>query len=819
MWNQRQRFSSGLVGAIAMITVAPAWAQEAQITGVRLTPTAAGLELILETTGNPGEVFTRSFGQTLVADITRTRLSGDSFEETNPVDGIVSITVTALDANSVRVRIVGETVAPAVQILPGAELVLSVSPGGMPQAEAVSVPPPIPAASEEPLRITVTGEAAPGYQVNQATTATRTDTPLRNIPQSIQVVPRQVIEDQQPTDLQEVTRNVSGVFQANTFGTSQDSFLIRGFQQTVFLRDGFRDPTFRIRETANIERVEVLKGPASVLYGTLEPGGIINLVSEAPLEEPYYALEGSFGSQSYLQPSLDFSGPFTPSNDLYRLNALYERRDSFRDFDTDIERIFVAPTFSFPLGERTDFRLDLEYLNDRRPFDRGLVAIGEGVADLPFDRVLGEPDDFNELETYSGGYLLEHDFNDAWRLRHAFRFSTADSLSVFTRSQRLNETTGILRRAWSNNRDLTETYALQTSLEGNFTTGSIDHTLLLGVDLLRTNQDFDNRFDFTSAPPQDIFNPQYGAIRPRRDEMPDFAKFGTTTDSVGLYLQDQIALSDNLILLVGGRLDVVDERSTNDQDFAGTVSQSADQQQTEAFSPRIGLLYRPISPLALYASYSQSFTPNGATDINGNLLEPERGTQYEVGLRGELFEGRLLANLAAYSLTKRNIAVADPNLEGASRPIGEQRSRGIELDLVGQLTPGWNLIASYAYTDAEFTADGGSPLEGNRPYGVPDHAASLWTTYEIQTGGLQGLGAGLGLFFVGERQGDNRNSFQVPSYLRTDARLFYRRDRWQAGLNFKNLFNVNYIESTGNNRVRVNPGTPFAVEATVGVEF
>lgn len=819
MWIQRQWLSLCPIGAIVIVAALPASAQEAQITGIRLSPTAAGLEVILETTGNPGEVFTSSFGQTLIADITRLQLAGATFQENNPTAGIASISVTNLDANSVRVRIVGETAAPSVQILPGAGVVLSFTPGGLPQADAEPVVPPVPAPDEEPLRIAVTGEQATGYQVEQATTATRTDTPLREIPQSIQVVPRQVIEDQQATALQEVTRNVSGVIQANTFGTSQDSFLIRGFQQTVFLRDGFRDPTFRIRETANIERVEVLKGPASVLYGTLEPGGIINLVSEAPLEEPYYALEGSFGSQGYLQPSLDFSGPFTPANDLYRLNALYERRDSFRDFDTDIERVFVAPAFSFSLGERTDLRLDLEYLNDRRPFDRGLVAIGDGVADIPFDRVLGEPDDFNKFEEVSGGYLLEHAFNDDWQLRHAFRFSVANSLSVFTRSQRLNENTGILRRAWSNNSDETENYALQTSVEGNFTTGSLDHTLLFGVDLLRTRQAFDNRFDFATAPPQDIFNPQYGARRPTREEMPDFAEFGTVTDSVGVYLQDQIALSDNLNLLIGGRFDIVEERSTNNQDFGGTVSQGDDRLQTEAFSPRIGLLYRPISPLALYASYSRSFAPNGATDINGNLLEPERGTQYEVGLRGELFEGQLLANLAAYYLTKSNIAVADPNIAGVSRPIGEQRSRGLELDVVGQITPGWNLIASYAYTDAEFTEDGGSALEGNRPYGVPEHAASLWTTYEIQSGSLQGLGAGLGLFFVGERQGDNRNSFQVPSYVRTDASLFYRRDRWRAGLNFKNLFDVNHIESTGNNRRRVNPGTPFSIEATITMEF
>ena len=250
-----------------------------------------------------------------------------------------------------------------------------------------------------------------GYVVDDGTTATRTDTPLKDVPQSIQVVPQRVIEDQQASDLQETTRNVSGVFQGNTAATV-DRFFIRGFNQVVFLRDGFRDENEQIRETANLERVEVLKGSASVLYGTLEPGGIINLVTKKPLEDPLYSAKLSVGSFNTAEPSIDLGGPLNKDKTfLYRLNVLYENREVFRDFDENVERTFIAPALTWKIGDKTDITFNFEYLNDKRPFDRGIVAIEDGIADIPFERVLGEPDDFNKTESFDTGYLLEHRFS------------------------------------------------------------------------------------------------------------------------------------------------------------------------------------------------------------------------------------------------------------------------------------------------------------------------------------------------------------------------------------------------------------------------
>jgi iron complex outermembrane receptor protein len=828
--------------------------QVVQVTNVRLNPTSQGLEVLLETTsGQRLSVLTSSYGETFVANIVNARLAlpqGQSFRQEAPTEGITVVNVTQTGANGIRVTVVGKAGLPKAQVAqsdgnltfsltapaaptaqtptPTPAVPESIEPESQPEPE-VTAPdeeggtqepveaeqPPASAPGEEEIDILVTGELEEGYRVPNATTGTRTNTPTRDIPQSIQVIPRQVLEDQQVIRLREALRNVSGVGEGNTFGNSGDQFIIRGFTQDNILRNGFRDGIVvnNFRETANLERIEVLKGPASVLYGNLEPGGIINLVTKQPLEEPFYSGELQAGSFSFFRPTIDFSGPLNSDRTLlYRLNAVYESSDYFRDFDQDIERVFIAPVLTWQISDRTDLTLEFEYLDDERPFDRGLVAIGTGIADIPFTDILGELDDVAANEEFNAAYRLEHRFSENWTLRNTFRFLSHDYAFAWANLDSLDEDTGDLSRSWTSDEGSTNSYALQTNLVGELATGSVNHTLLFGVDLFRRTFEFENRFG--SAPSINIFDPVYGAApRPEREELADVFDYEETIDTLGIYLQDQITLAENLKLLVGGRFDIVDQ----DSSFTGSSGEGDNQQQDEAFTPRIGIVYQPIEPLSLYASFSQSFTPNSGTTADNEILDPERGTQYEVGIKGEFFDGRLSATLAAYQITKSNIAVTDPDGR-FSIAIGKQRSRGIELDVIGEITDGWNIIASYAYTDAEITEDGNSSREGNRLFGVPENAASLWTTYEIQRGDLQGLGFGLGLFFVGERQGDLDNSFQVPSYVRTDASIFYQRDNWRAAINLKNLFDVDYIQSA-DDRTRINPGIPFTILGSVSVEF
>ncbi|MEJ1936186.1 TonB-dependent receptor, partial [Nostoc sp. NIES-2111] len=238
-------------------------------------------------------------------------------------------------------------------------------------------------------------------------------------------------------------------------------------------------------------------------------------------------------------------------------------------------------------------------------------------------------------------------------------------------------------------------------------------------------------------------------------------------------------------------------------------------QQDEVFSPRIGIVYQPIKPISLYASYSRSFQQVIGTGLDNRLFEPERGTQYEVGIKADLTD-RLSSTLAFYQLTRSNVLTNDES--GLfSVQTGEQRSRGIELDITGEILPGWNIIASYAYTDATINKDNDFPI-GNRLNNVPENALSLWTRYELQNGNLQGLGFGLGLFYVGERQGDLENSFTVPSYVRTDAAIYYRRDNIKVALNLKNLFDINYVEAVESSS-RVFYGQPFTIQGTISWQF
>lgn len=815
-----------------------------QVTGVKANPTEKGVEVILQTTlGEQLQVVNRSAGNSYIADLPNAQLrlpNGEAFvfRSPKPIPGITEITVTNFNINTIRVTVTGEAGVPTVELFDSPEegLIFSVASAASStptQQQQQSQTPQTPeqnqptsetepsqpsAVDNEPIELTVTGERD-GYSVPDATTATRTDTPLRDIPQSIQVIPRQVLEDQQAIRLTDALRNVSGITEGNTFGGSKDVFIIRGFEQENIFRDGFRGTgNIVVRETANLERIEVLKGPASVLFGTLEPGGVINLVTKKPLSEPSYAAELQIGNFGLVRPSIDFSGPLNSDRSLlYRLNAVYESSDGFRNFEQGIERVFISPVLSWKISDRTDLTLEFEYLDDTRPRDRGIVAIGKGIADIPFDRFLGEPGDVNSSKEFNASYQLEHRFNENWKLRNAFRFSTTDETRLNAEPSDFDATTGELTRDWYDGRASVQSYALQTNVVGNFTTGSIKHKLLFGVDLNRDISDVRDFFEFGGAPSINIFNPVYGlAPRPRRDDLPDKFFFNDRIDILGIYLQDQIDLADNLKFLIGGRFDIVDQENRF-RDASGTDTTST--QQVDALTPRIGIVYQPIKPLSLYASYSQSFAPNSGTTASGSLLEPERGTQYEVGIRGEFLDGNLSANLAAYHLTKSNIATSDlnPNNVGFSVAIGEQTSQGIELDVIGEILPGWNIIASYAYTDAEITKDNDLPV-GNILVGVPKNTASLWTTYELQQGSLQGLGFGVGVFFVGDRQGDLSNSFQVPSYVRTDASLFYKRNNWRAGINIKNLFDVGYIESASRN-YRISPGAPFTIIGTLSVEF
>ncbi|MDQ3773503.1 MAG: TonB-dependent siderophore receptor [Pseudomonadota bacterium] len=676
------------------------------------------------------------------------------------------------------------------------------------------------ARSEEPVilpEITVTGSTATdtGYRTDTATTATKTDTPIFDLPVSIQVVPRELMDDRQVILLQDALETVSGVVPFATGGSVFDTPRIRGFEafRNVY-RDGFRGRFFGnyIQSTAHLERVEVLKGPASVLYGRMEPGGLINQVSKQPLATPYYSLQQQFGSFDLYRTTLDAAGPLTEDQSLlYRVNFEYLDSGSFRDF-VGAETVFVAPVLTWNLSDRTHITLNLQYQHSDRRRDTGLVAIGDPprIAPIPFSRYLGEPFDNDDVDDLQAFFLLTHDLNPDWTAN--LRFSTqqfdAHYLAVAGTGTLLPDNRSVERTFFEEIDDI-QNYNTVLDIIGHFRTGGVKHTLLLGADYYL--DEFDGPFVFTSFDPIDIFTPVYGAPRLSVPLTP----FTQSTEYYGVYFQDQIDLLDNLHLLGGGRYDWATTESQSD-------TNPTDRIEDEAFSPRVGLVYQPLPWLALYGSYVESFGgANSARSRTGEAFEPETGQQYEAGLKTEWLEGTLSATLAFYHLTKQNILTPDPvDPNNFSVQTGEARSQGIELDLAGQITPGWSIIASYAYTDTEITQDTGG-REGFRLHDVPEYSGSLWMRYRFLGGPWKGLSLGAGVFAASERT-DSDNSFEVPGYARVDLSAAYT---WKLGptwltarLNVENLLDKEYFKNVVSSS-EIHPGAPRTFLGSLQIEY
>ncbi|MDV2998232.1 MAG: Vitamin B12 transporter BtuB [Chroococcidiopsis sp. SAG 2025] len=792
-----------------------------QITGVRVEATEAGLQVMLETLDGSLEVpKTRVVGKALIADIPNAAIAQE-FSQANPIEGIALVSVTDLPGDRVRVAITGTDAPPTAKVTAEAQgLVLAVTlrdTGDVAEEDAIQ---------EE---IVVTGEQDEGYNPSNATTATRTDTPLRDIPQSIQVVPRQVLEDRDVQDLNQAVETVSGVVSGGgQSGAPAGSRIIRGFNQAfdggaANFRNGFRDSVYTdLTGIGTVEQVEVLKGPASVLFGALEPGGVVNVVTRQPLAEPYYKFELEVGNYGFYQPSIDFSGPLDDNGDvLYRFIASYQHSDSYQPF-VDLNLTTIAPSLTFKLGDRTKLDLYYEYVHFfANPFIPQSLIFSDGDL-VRRDLYTGYPalDLFNTT-TQRLGYTLNHNFSENWRLRNNLAVTWTDSREKRAFPLRLVDDRFLELFGGDANGNDTENYFGQIDLLGKFNTGSISHQLLAGFDFnhffnpLRYSAysigSLPPDFSVTNLPPLDLLNPNYNILLP--SELVPLTFSDRKIRSYGIFLQDQIAFSDRWKLLVGGRYDWVSDENEN------LLNETNEPVQNDgAFSPRIGLVYQPSDTVSLYASYSRSFNPSQGFNPDGRAFEPTKGTQYEAGVKADFLESRLSTTLAAYHLTKTNVTTDDPNNPNFSIQVGEQRSRGIELDITGEILPGWNVTAAYAYTNAEVTEDNTTPV-GNRLVNVPDNQASLWTTYEIQKGSLQGLGFGLGLFYIGERQGDLDNSFQLDSYFRTDAALFYRRDRFKAAINVRNLFDIDYVAFPVGGRVNVLRGEPFTITGSISWEF
>ena len=655
-----------------------------------------------------------------------------------------------------------------------------------------------------------------GYAATQATTATKTDTPILEIPQSIQVVPEQLMKDQQTITLQEALDNVSGI--TKTSSPNYDGYTMRGFNAfSAEYLDGLRveqGNAWFTMEPSMMQRVEVLKGPSSTLYGQGPLAGVINLVSKLPTADRLFDVDFTTGSYSLYQASADIGGPLNSNGSVsYRISGLYRYNDQYTPYVSK-ERVYISPAVTIIIDSDTKITFLGNYTHDRLGEFDGIPAKGLFLPNPngTYARNLfpGEPGYYNEFpmwRTYFG-YLFEHKFNENWTLRQNLRTSLADGDDSGVWVSDLQSNDRLIDRQFSPHFYHTdESITADTNLEGHFDAIGAKHTLLTGFDII--GQDVTRQYFGGQIAPLDIFDPHYGA------RGYDIINEGTTDIGnylMGIYLQDQIKYFDKLSFLLAGRYGYGETSTSNDKD------NSHEYQKFSNFTPRVGVSYEFVKGASWYASYGESFNPQTGTSFNNMPFSPETGQQWESGIKTALDDGKLVSTLAVYQLTRQNVLTTDPAHPQFSIETGEQRSRGVEYDLAWEIKKGWNLTASYAYTDSIVTKDNSLPV-GTRVDDVGRNLANIWMSYQIQDGPLRGLGFGAGAHYVNGREGDMPNTFALPNYATVDAGLFFRRDRFRAQINVTNLLNKVYYASSYGGVDYVLPGDPISFRASVGWSF
>ncbi|WAE54103.1 TonB-dependent siderophore receptor [Stutzerimonas frequens] len=688
-------------------------------------------------------------------------------------------------------------------------------------ASANDEPPAEPLALEE-MQVTASAERADGpvqgYRATRSASATRTDTAIHETPQSISVVPAQVVEDIGATRLEDALDYAGGVERGNNFGgQGLTEFLVRGFSTQEFYRNGFAvNRGYPNMPDANtLERIEVLRGPASMLYGRGDPGGTFNIVSKQPQAERRTVLGSQVNTDGLRRGTLDTTGALDESAAFtYRLNLVAEGSDSFRDH-VESERYNIAPVLRWQLNDDTALILEGDYLHNRHPLDRGLTRYPNQAGDLSRDRFLGEKSAGKLTNQNATTQLrLEHQLDSQWMLRGGIQYldGSLDGGAVENNGLAADgRTVGRnYSERWLNWNDL----AVQANLEGHFDAAGLAHTLLLGVEFDDFNYDsqIDRSGGATSDFPIDLYDPVYG------QPLPALTRTTTYDDenlkSYAFFLQDQITLTERLTAQVGARLERFEQRYENKLNPAGSWDQAHN-----AVSPRFGLIYDLTEELAVYANTSRSFKPNRGADRSSQAFDPEEGIAHEVGVKYELPEHDLSVTAALFHITKENVLTSDPYDSNYQVAAGEARSRGFDISVAGNITPRWRVIGGYAYVDAEVTESSSASMPaGTRLANVPRHSFNLLDTYEFAEGPLAGLGVGMGVKYVGDRKGGaTRTAFDMDAYTTVDLLAYYPlTERVRLNLNLNNLFDEEYEERAWGN-IWAYPGAPRTLQAGIAI--
>ena len=640
--------------------------------------------------------------------------------------------------------------------------------------------------------------------------------------------------------MSDVVKNVNGVYVGSARGGAQESFWSRGYDMSAnnMFKNGFRFNSGSMPEVSSLEKVEVLKGSAALLFGNVSPGGILNMVTKKPSFENGGEIAMQMGSYSFYKPSIDIYGPL---NDIiaYRFTGSYENSESFRDNVTK-ERYYINPSFLFKVSAKTEIIVQGDYLHDDWTPDFGTGIIGKEIVELPRNTYLGANWSNGQTKQATVSTLVKHDFNNNWKLNFNTSFQNFDRTSKGT--ERIQPATnGDWKRPLGQNKNLEQIIGEQVSIQGNFKTGKVKHQLFTGVDMENA---FTQAYTFAFSPTTygsgnifDFENFNQG------EAIPDATAtriVKTDTNRFGIYAQDLISLTDKFKVLAGIRWSW-QEAEVATTDIPKTTVNGAPKRKDVAFTPKLGLVFQPTKNMSLFASYSNSFTPNTGTTVDLKAIEPSIIDQYEVGIKKDFWRGILSTNLTVYQITNSNLAqTAEFKADGSSNIdtsikilSGETTSKGIEFDIIANPLEGLNIIAGYSYNDMRYTKTSGlkgSFIIGDRLARTPANTANLSFFYTLPSGILKGVSIGALGNYIGKRVGGWNNQIdsalangiydrEIPinGYTTIDVSAGYNWNKFSILCKLSNITNV--LNYAVHENYSVNPIAPRQVMTSLKYKF
>lgn len=666
----------------------------------------------------------------------------------------------------------------------------------------------------------------------------RGDVPIQELPQAVQVISADLLQEVGAVRLNDALDLAAGVSRQNTYGGVWDSFAIRGFAGDLNVPSGYLVNGFNsgrgfggLRDTSSVERIEVLKGPGSALFGRGEPGGTVAITTKKPKFETEGSVSVVGGSESFRRGEGDFT---TPIGDMFafRVNGAVEQGDSFRD-TLESKRYFASPSFLIRFNDQTSLSYEFEWSRQEIPFDRGVVAVNGRLGAIPNSRFLGEPGDGLNVAKVQGHQLeLQHNLGGNWALLVGGAYRETD-LTGFGQNPELvasrqpfftdGQTLSRQRRFTDyESNDMTT----RAEVSGTFLTGALTNHLLFGADYEEFELD---RLQTRYRPPVfnanttlaqmnaiNIYNPVYGNLA-----TPNSNVFNDTENQTayGVYLTDQVDLTPQFKVRLGGRYDWFKQ----DIDNRLTVLQPPKQDVT-SFSPQVGLIYEPLQWATFYAAYAKGFRPNSGFDFNRNPFEPEKTKSYEVGMKFFTAGQKLTGTIALFSMDKTNVITADPINQGFSVAIGEAKSKGVEFELSGELPANMRLQLSYAYTDAESATTVLDPdfakvvAKGDPLINIPEHNASVLLFKDMDLGGRE-LTLGIGAKYLSERLGETGTDFYLPEYTLVRLLASYQlMDKLTVSGEVNNLTDERYYPASYS-ALWVAPGAPRQYQLRATYEF